>query len=204
MSKQSHQESIKDEFNQRARTYGHTARAVGWYSRETQIMRYDQLLKHLPSESFTLLDVGCGQGDLFHYLLEQSYSATYTGIDVSPEQINLAKTAYPSGTFLEQDCQSFHQTPFDIVVACGAFNLLTDNHSEYFLTQVKALLRLSQSKVIISTLLKGKESQYYHPGLYAYYSCEDYQQLLSGLNADIHIEQDYLPNDCLICLTKRA
>ena len=47
--------------------HGTTAKGVNWASKENQLLRFDAILKLLPSElnSFTLADAGCGFGDFY-------------------------------------------------------------------------------------------------------------------------------------------
>lgn len=77
------------------------------------------LLKHLPKNA-KILDVGCGYGALINTLLKQQYTQV-TGIDISPEQIQIAKNQLKlakyvqvseAHNFLEQQKQQF-----DVIIA---------------------------------------------------------------------------------------
>ena len=61
-------------------------------------LRYKNVSKYL-NNSKTLLDYGCGFGDLYGYLLSENLSLTYYGIDVIDEFISQARIKYPNGNF---------------------------------------------------------------------------------------------------------
>ena len=50
--------------------FGTTAKGVNWHSKEYQKIRFDMILALLPKKlnKFSLIDAGCGFGDLYIYL----------------------------------------------------------------------------------------------------------------------------------------
>lgn len=78
-----------------------------------------------PEKSSKILDIGCGAGLLSQSLKGYFYNlGNYTGIDISPEAIELAKQQESSASFF---CKSIHDIPFDwnnyfdYVVVLGVF-----------------------------------------------------------------------------------
>lgn len=75
------------------------AAATGYGHPINQKMRFDALLDNVfldEDEPYSLLDVGCGTGDLFVYLAtELAAPQRYLGIDIMPEMIDRAKTVVP-------------------------------------------------------------------------------------------------------------
>ena len=66
---------------------------LGWESREAQYKRFAVLAEHINLDKKTLLDVGSGLGDLFHFLTQGlHWSVEYTGTDILPQMVLLAKT----------------------------------------------------------------------------------------------------------------
>jgi SAM-dependent methyltransferase len=71
----------------------------------------------------TVLDVGCASGELGGLLLGAGFlhqGGSYVGVDVSPEQVALARTRHPERTFVEAaaDRLPFPDGAFDLVIAC--------------------------------------------------------------------------------------
>jgi 2-polyprenyl-3-methyl-5-hydroxy-6-metoxy-1,4-benzoquinol methylase len=77
----------------------------------------EDLASLLPSEA-AVLDLGCGAGvPVTRWLADRGFAVT--GVDVSPKQLELARTNVPEGTFLKADMTevTFAPESFDAVVA---------------------------------------------------------------------------------------
>jgi ubiquinone/menaquinone biosynthesis C-methylase UbiE len=76
----------------------------------------------LPAPGRGTLDLGCGEGRVARALAGEDHDVT--GVDVSPELVDLARGADPSGTYLVADAEElpFADGAFDLVVA---FNVLS-------------------------------------------------------------------------------
>ena len=128
--------------------HGASAGGVDWKSEESQRARFDQLMRiHDGSQPFSLLDYGCGYGALADHL-DPDGSWTYTGYDVSPRMVALARDRNPDPrrrtfTDREEDLE-----PADYAVASGVFNLRlhVDDATwrRYVLEGIGALHRLSR------------------------------------------------------------
>ena len=59
-------------------------RLLGWESRTAQYKRFAVLADSVFLHNSTILDVGCGLADLFHFITQGfGYNICYTGIDLS-------------------------------------------------------------------------------------------------------------------------
>lgn len=78
----------------------------------------------------TLLDLACGNGDLFPLVTEKGYS--YHGLDISPEMIERANVEYPTGKYTLSSATDFSkklENKFDVVLISmlfPSFNRLED------------------------------------------------------------------------------
>lgn len=88
-----------------------------------------------------ILDVGCGFGDMVDY----TGSATYVGVDLSPEYIAHAKRHHgQQGEFVEAnltDLPSLGLDSFDSSIAVGVLHHLTDSECGAMLEALPALLK---------------------------------------------------------------
>lgn len=74
---------------------------VGWHSgEEGQKNRFKILLDIGVKDGDTILDFGCGLGDLYGYLRDTDYRIKYMGVDVCDFLIEQAKKKYPKGKFV--------------------------------------------------------------------------------------------------------
>ncbi|HEX4521648.1 MAG TPA: class I SAM-dependent methyltransferase [Gaiellaceae bacterium] len=96
--------------------------AVGWTA-SGQTDRFDAVMKALdPKSGDTLLDFGCGLGDLADWVEDD---VAYHGCDWAHAMVNRAQAAHPDRKF-------HHVKPgrmFDLVAVIGTFNL-ADNWSK--------------------------------------------------------------------------
>jgi trans-aconitate methyltransferase len=114
---------------------GHgTARALGWKDDEHQRKRFEVLATVADLSGRTVLDVGCGYGDLREYLDHRFTGITYIGIDQQPEYIVEAKARYgnrPDTFFFQRDFTTLTFPGVDIVVASGALSYRCGNPGFY-------------------------------------------------------------------------
>ena len=61
---------------------------LDWAGPETQVLRFEILADNVALHGRSLLDVGCGLGDLVAFLDKQGIDVDYTGIDVVYEYFN--------------------------------------------------------------------------------------------------------------------
>ncbi len=91
--------------------YGIDERSLGW-TKNKQNIRFREIMKHVLEKNngtpITLLDLGCGFGDLKTYIDERKHAVDYFGLDIMPEFIEIAKKNHESvdqnfylGEFLE-------------------------------------------------------------------------------------------------------
>jgi SAM-dependent methyltransferase len=107
--------------------HGASAPGVDWSSRESQALRFRQLLRvREDGEPCSLLDFGCGYGALAHLLVVQDDRVDYRGFDVSRRMIDLARAHNPDRARCRFSDSPAELEPADYVVASGVFNLRLD------------------------------------------------------------------------------
>ena len=87
---------------------------------------YPDILKELEKEPFeSLLDCGCGTAPMLSLLYEKYPEKHYTGIDLTPEMIEMAKMKeLPGITLVVGDCENLPFSPesFDTVICSQSFH----------------------------------------------------------------------------------
>ena len=75
-------------YNERYKKFGRDIRTVGWGNDRDQILRFEVLFRGLEPRGKTILDVGCGLGDLVPYLERRTDGDfKYIGIDVASKLV---------------------------------------------------------------------------------------------------------------------
>jgi len=121
-------------YDARLETYGYAPETLGW-NKPKHRLRYEILLAYWNlggAPGTSVLDVGCGFGDLFGYARQCGWDVTYHGIDLNPKLIEVAHSVYPDGVFSVGDPIAEGLTQdYDVVVASGMHNFGVANHDAY-------------------------------------------------------------------------
>ncbi|MGE0441746.1 MAG: trans-aconitate 2-methyltransferase [Gemmatimonadales bacterium] len=92
-------------------------------SRAGQAFRFEKLFEIADLDGASVLDVGCGLGDMYPALRTRYPAARYQGIDVVPEMVAHAAAKYPEVAFR---CHNLLETTlperFDYVLMSVVFN----------------------------------------------------------------------------------
>lgn len=140
------------------RQYGPSVQSLGWSGGETQLLRFRKLTEVGPMDGASLLDVGCGLGDLNAWLKEQGSRTHYTGIDSNPDFVRITSSKFPDATvhlgeFLDDLGEAGLDTGrFDYVVASGIFTFRTVQPAEYLAAAVQKMFRLARIGVAFNVL----------------------------------------------------
>lgn len=117
-------EEYVQRYEGRLAEFGYSPETLGWGKNSRQDLRFS-VLGELALESGTgsVLDVGCGFGDLYEFLTSRGWCGEYLGIDLVPGLVTIARERHPNLEFREADIAdnaTYH--PADFVIASGVFN----------------------------------------------------------------------------------
>jgi SAM-dependent methyltransferase len=102
-----------------------TTQALGWKNFYSQQARFAMLENIGNMNDCSVLDVGCGHGDLRAYLGDKYPRLRYAGIDQMEEFLDVAIERYghlPETTFYLGDCYTAELPRMDYVLACGSLS----------------------------------------------------------------------------------
>ena len=122
-------------------------------------------------ENFSIIDVGCGFGDLYDFLEKNGYDViSYLGIDINDNFIEECKNKYSNSIqFIESDSIP-KENSADIVFACGIFNAKIDEQDnyDYIKESLESFLTSANKYVIVdflSPFVDYKQELSFHPDL---------------------------------------
>jgi SAM-dependent methyltransferase len=113
---------VKSYFDKRIQEHGASPRGSDWNSETSQNIRFDQLLKVVETQSFSILDYGCGYGALADYLVTKGFDAEYYGYDILESAIETARQAHQSKSRRIFFTDKSQLPVCDYTVASGIFN----------------------------------------------------------------------------------
>ncbi len=81
---------------------------------------YDKFCKSILKNDASILEIGCGPGNISKYLLSKRQEYMIYGIDVAPNMIDLARKNNPTANFDVMDCRNINEitTKYDGII-CG-------------------------------------------------------------------------------------
>ncbi len=176
--------------------HGETARGVHWNSTESQEVRFQVLRSLLPADlsGLTLVDAGCGFGDLYCYLeREGARPGRYIGLDVMLPMVETAR-ARTGCEILIRDVINGPLPEADYYLCSGAMNTLTRDESEQFIRSCYA----ASACGFVFNLLKGWNTS----SIYNLYQPREIKRLARELDAACLIEEGYLAGDFTVSLLK--
>jgi ubiquinone/menaquinone biosynthesis C-methylase UbiE len=197
-------ERMQQMYQDRWRAHGVSPQSLGW-TKGKQDARFRVLLADLDCEGKSVLDVGCGFGDLNRVLREKCRQYVYHGLDLVPEFVNQGTGQYGGnhvtfqvGDFLELALPS---ESFDYVVAAGAFSYQLqemDNYTylERALTEMFRVCREAVSVDFLSDRVNYRKAHCFHS------KPEIVLTLALQLTRNIRLRHDYMPFEFATTLFK--
>jgi len=180
---------------------------LDWAGPDTQIARFEVLIQNVDLAGLSLLDVGCGLGDLAGFLRRRNLPVHYTGVDVIEEMLARARQEHPQERFVcadvFTDSDSFVSATgdnplqgetFDVVFCSGTLNLNLGNNLEFLPFALRQMKRYAQ-KYLAVNFLRARDP--FHDPVYFYYRPTDVQAALDTIAGIRRVEiiDNYLPND---------
>jgi len=179
------------------------AKKLAWDSRYNQLIRFQVLIDNIELSGKSILDVGCGLGDLCSYILEQGIDVDYTGVDILAEMIADAQKNCPVGNFIcadiFKDKKVFGTKRFDVVFASGTFNLKLGNNEIFIAEMVKRFSEFSREYFAFN-MLHERSSDFMDT--YFYTNPEKISRIIAPYANRIKIIDDYLKNDFTVVCQK--
>ena len=174
-----------------------------WGDAASQLKRFEVLADNADLAGRSLLDVGCGTGDLWAFLAGRGLGVNYLGVDLLDKMIDEARRRHPAAAFecLDPfDAASLTDRRFNVVFASGVFNLDTGNSREFLPAGIARLLALADEALVFNLLHARADTHYDHC---VYYTPDQLAPILDQLACDWRVVDDYLPNDFTVICTPR-
>jgi SAM-dependent methyltransferase len=197
-------------YKKRYQEFGKDEKTLGW-TKGKQKIRFEVLTSQWDLEGSTILDIGCGFGDLYEYLKKDKKikNLTYVGIDIVDDLINEANnlfkddsnTTFILGDFtqLYKDIQEKYN--IDYIFISGTFNFKLYNQSNYnfvftILENAFKIAKFGVASDFLSSNIDFKNDLNFHMNLGTLY------EFSTTLTRNIILRHDYMPFEYSIFLNK--
>lgn len=119
---------------------------------------YDAFCEKLTKKDPTVLEVGCGPGNITKYLLSKRPDLIIEGIDISPNMIALAKTNNPPANFKVMDSRNIAtiKRKYDAIVCGFCIPYFSESDLTKFIRNCKNLM--SNNGILYLSFVEGEQS----------------------------------------------
>lgn len=181
--------------------HGATPKALQWKDYRAAARRYVQLTADLNIAGRSILDAGCGMGDLLPYLYAKSLDFDYLGVDITPEFIDIARERYDGHRFeIGNPFEPGQDRHFDVIISSGVMNANRENWPAARRAMVKQLFELADEAVAFN--MAGWPYPAEARGKVAYADIEAVISYCYELTPKLIVRSHYHPRDFTIILYK--
>ena len=153
---------------------------------------YDLLCQAITTKNPSLLEIGCGPGNITNYLLSKRPDFQIKGIDVAPNMVKLAQQNNPAAVFEQMDCRMIDQLAekFDAIVCGFCLPYLSKTDAAKLVKDCASLLN-NNGILYLSTIEGDYARSGYQTGstgdqTYVYYYPQDFlKELLKSCNFEL-------------------
>lgn len=123
---------------------------------------YDSFCEEINIPKPSILDIGCGPGNISKYISDKIPDADIYGIDYSEKMIQLAKKNVPNGEFEVMDCRDIHKITrkFDAIISGFCLPYLDEREAGIFFSDINNLL--NKNGILYLSFVEGnpEDSKY--------------------------------------------
>jgi SAM-dependent methyltransferase len=185
----------------RRRLGGTLLHALGWRSEASQQLRFETLCAIGDLNHSTVLDLGCGYGDLRAFLGSRYADFVYLGLEQMTEFVDEAQNRYshlPNTHFLQVDFLNVVFPKVDYALASGAFGYRSSNSLYPF--DVISELWGAVSKGLAFNMLDA--SVFQENDILAGRDVEDVMSFCRCLDPNAELVRGYLPDDFTVLMRR--
>jgi SAM-dependent methyltransferase len=179
---------LKEDYDWSLKKFGPGPKALLWWDYRSMAIRFRELVRLVPVEGKTIMDAGCGLGDLLPYLYAKSVDFRYVGYDIKPEFIVEAKKHFRLGLY-------------DVVISSGVMNGNVKNWLEKRQKMITNLF--DQTGEVLAFNMAGGAGKYHNDSLMAYANADEILEFCKTLTPHTVLNTQYLHNDFTIVMFKK-
>jgi trans-aconitate methyltransferase len=193
---------LTEDYEKSLKEYGPGPKALLWWDYRSMAIRFRELVADLPSlDGKSILDAGCGMGDLLPYLYARSSSFRYLGVDTNKGFIDIAKERYEGHQFKVADPFKHKAGDFDVVISSGVMNGNRSGWLEERKRMIEALF--DQTNQVLAFNMAGSLKPIKHDSLIAYADAQEILEYCKTLSKRVILRAHYLEKDFTIVMFKK-
>lgn len=192
-------EKVRVQAFHRARFGNESLTELGFRNQDSQRKRFEAICRWGDMSNFTVMDLGCGYGDLKPFLDSQFSNITYLGIDFLKEFIAGAEARHghlPNTQFIQADFLTAGLPEVDVVIASGSLNYRSENQLHPWQT-ISRMWQCARKGIAFNLL----DADYFQSEtILCGYDKNEVEQFCRNLTSDIDIVTGYLSDDFTVLM----
>ena len=192
---------IIDRYNRRLAEFGRDPRTLGW-TKGKQKLRFHILLSHWSLQDATILDFGCGFGDMYGYCKELDLTARYAGVDINPQLIAEGLKHFPEANLFVADAfQDGLPRPYDYIFSSGVHNFKIEDNWRFINDTFELFDRYSTKGFALNFLSNRVEFELAHT-----YHADSVKilDLAYRYSNRVMLRNDYMPFEFTVFIDKQT
>lgn len=192
--------AVRDQYRDRIDEKGTTPEGLFWDSEESMQTRFGVAADTVDFERATVLDVGCGFGDLYGYLRQNGHTPeTYHGIDVSEVVLAEARDRYgdaPAVSFERRNIlrDPYESEQFDVAAVFGAmWNKLESIDNEAYIRRFMRTCFACADTVVVNALSSYRQGDWSYEEFVYYYDPRTVFGYAQELTRNVRLRHDFEP-----------
>ncbi len=183
-------EKTKKRYDKRLKNFGYNPKTLGWIKGK-QSLRFQILTSIGKLDNSSVLDLGCGFGDLYGFLKYCNIKCSYLGLELNPNIIDIGKKKYPKAELDIFDVEK-NDIPrkFDWIIISGMFNFKRKRNYEFIENVLKKAFNSCKKGIAVDFLsayvdFRNNDASYVSP--------EKIFKIGKKLSKRVIIRHDYMP-----------
>lgn len=125
---------------------------LDWPSKKRQVKEFKILTTIINEKKFSILDYGCGMGDLIFFLKNKPYK--YLGYDINHKFISFCKKKFKKKNYFFYNSPKIKKYTVDYIIASGTFSVKGKNSKysweKYFYNSMNYFTKISKKGFAIN------------------------------------------------------
>ncbi len=187
--------NVSNYYTQKLQEHGPTPKGVDWNGTDSQRLRFEQLVKIIDTERFSITDLGCGYGSFYEFLTARCSDFSYFGYDISVAMINAARTRVSSTAAAKFVVGSRPSQETDYSAASGIFNVRLDQDKavwrQYVNDTLDSLSHTSRLGFSFNCLTSYSDPEKARPDLFYADPCDMFDYCKRRYSRHVALLHDY-------------
>lgn len=189
--------------------HGNSPLGVRWNNRQSQLLRFERLIKNLQFRSDkkkSIHDIGAGLCDMNEFLKEKKMNCEYSGTEIVQEMIDLVKQKKPGIKIYNRNIltETISET-YDYVVLSGTFNMpgdvSEDDWKRFVFSIIEKMFSMCTNAISFNVLTTCKT--YTDPTLFYVAPGEILDHCLKHLSRFVIIDHSYALYEYTVTVYKK-